>query len=98
MVVKLRPFVREFLEEVNKMFNLYIYTMGSRNYATKVAKILDPEDKYFPSKVISRAGFTRRNQKALSAVPGYSQACTIILDDKLSVCFSYISLCFLFLH
>jgi NLI interacting factor-like phosphatase len=96
MIVKLRPFVRDFLEEVNKMFDLYIYTMGTQTYATEVVKLLDPENEYFPSKLISRLDFTRRKQKALSSVPGYSKACTIILDDKLSVCFSYLLICLLF--
>lgn len=86
MLVKLRPFVREFLREANKMFDLYVYTMGTRDYAIEVVKLLDPENKYFPSKVISRSDCTRMGQKALDIVPG-SRACTIILDDNLSVCF-----------
>ncbi|KAJ4763236.1 C-terminal domain phosphatase-like 4 [Rhynchospora pubera] len=84
MLVKLRPFVRQFLEEANTMFDLYVYTMGTWDYAAEVVKILDPENKYFTSKVISREDCTQSGVKALDIVPG-SKACTIILDDTLSV-------------
>ncbi|KAJ4815723.1 C-terminal domain phosphatase-like 4 [Rhynchospora pubera] len=86
MLVKLRPFVRQFLDEASKMFDLYVYTMGTRDYATQIVKLLDPENKYFisKSKVISREDFTKSGVKALDIVPG-SKAYIIILDDKPSV-------------
>ncbi|KAJ1697850.1 hypothetical protein LUZ63_006362 [Rhynchospora breviuscula] len=86
MLVKLRPFVREFLYETNKMFDLYVYTMGTRDYATKIVELLDPENKYFisKSKVISREDCKQSGVKALDIVPG-SKAYIVILDDKPSV-------------
>jgi hypothetical protein len=33
MWTKLRPFVREFLEEAAGMFEMYVYTMGEKLYA-----------------------------------------------------------------
>lgn len=89
-LVKLRPFVRQFLKEANNIFDLYVYTTGTRGYAIEIVKLLDPENKYFPSKVISRSDCTRRGQKTLDVIPE-SKACTIILDDKRSVR-SFISL------
>ncbi|KMT00981.1 hypothetical protein BVRB_9g222440 [Beta vulgaris subsp. vulgaris] len=39
-LVKLRPGVQEFLEQAKTMFDLSIYTMGSRGYANKMADLL----------------------------------------------------------
>lgn len=42
MLTKLRPFVRTFLKEASKLFEMDIYTMGKRSYALQMAKSLDP--------------------------------------------------------
>ena len=52
--VKTRPHVKEFLQEVRKMYELHIYTMGTRSYADEVAKALDPEGSLFAGRVLSR--------------------------------------------
>ena len=51
---RLRPHVRDFLEKVSKLYELHISTMGCRSYADKIAGIIDPEKRYFSSRVISR--------------------------------------------
>lgn len=38
------------------MFEMYIYTTGDLSYAEECARLLDPQDVYFPSKVLSRRG------------------------------------------
>ncbi|CAN8289312.1 unnamed protein product [Cochlearia groenlandica] len=53
-LIKLRPFVHEFLKEANEMYLLYLYTMGDRDYAKTVLKLIDPEKKYFGRRVITR--------------------------------------------
>ncbi|VVB12503.1 unnamed protein product [Arabis nemorensis] len=53
-LIKLRPFVCEFLKEANKMFSMYVYTMGDRDYANTVLKLIDPEKVYFGRRVITR--------------------------------------------
>jgi RNA polymerase II subunit A C-terminal domain phosphatase len=52
--IKVRPGLLEFLEEVSKMYELHVYTMGTRAYANAVAKIVDPHRKYFGDRVLSR--------------------------------------------
>lgn len=70
MWTKLRPYVRlvvagmprhaatstcrEFLKEVSQLFELYIYTMGDRDYAAEMAAFLDPEGQYFRGRTISK--------------------------------------------
>ncbi|KAK7281508.1 hypothetical protein RIF29_09566 [Crotalaria pallida] len=80
MMTKLRPFVRTFLKEASKMFEMYIYTMGDRPYALEMAKLLDPGGEYFTSKVISRDDGTQKHQKGLDVLLGQESA-VLILDD-----------------
>ena len=49
-----RPHLREFLEEAQKMFELHIYTMGTRKYAEEVARIIDPNHVLFRENIVSR--------------------------------------------
>ncbi|KAJ1280212.1 hypothetical protein BS78_04G214100 [Paspalum vaginatum] len=80
MLTKLRPFVREFLKEASNMFEMYIYTMGDKAYAIEIAKLLDPSNVYFPSKVISNSDCTQRHQKGLDVILG-AENVAVILDD-----------------
>lgn len=80
MLTKLRPFVREFLKEASNMFEMYIYTMGDKAYAIEIAKLLDPSNIYFPSKVISNSDCTQRHQKGLDVILG-AESVAVILDD-----------------
>ncbi|KAL8157077.1 RNA polymerase II C-terminal domain phosphatase-like 4 isoform X1 [Apium graveolens] len=80
MMTKLRPFVRTFLKEASKLFEMYIYTMGERAYALEMARLLDPENIYFNSKVIAQGDCTQRHQKGLDVVVGQDSA-VLILDD-----------------
>uniref|UniRef100_A0ACD5UAA9 Uncharacterized protein n=1 Tax=Avena sativa TaxID=4498 RepID=A0ACD5UAA9_AVESA len=80
MLTKLRPFVRKFLKEASTMFEMYIYTMGDKAYAIEIAKLLDPRNVYFDSKVISNSDCTQRHQKGLDMVLG-AESVAVILDD-----------------
>ncbi|CAN6328397.1 unnamed protein product [Urochloa humidicola] len=80
MLTKLRPFVLKFLKEASNMFEMYIYTMGDKAYAIEIAKLLDPSNVYFPSKVISNSDCTQRHQKGLDVILG-AESVAVILDD-----------------
>ncbi|KAM3410253.1 hypothetical protein ACQJBY_002455 [Aegilops geniculata] len=80
MLTKLRPFVRKFLEEASNMFEMYIYTMGVKAYAIEIAKLLDPGNVYFDSKVISNSDCTQQHRKGLDVVPG-ADSLAVVLDD-----------------
>ena len=43
LLIKLRPGLAEFLRRAHHLFELTIYTHGSREYAWKVMKIIDPK-------------------------------------------------------
>ncbi|XP_020276085.1 RNA polymerase II C-terminal domain phosphatase-like 4 [Asparagus officinalis] len=90
MVIKLRPNARAFLKEASNMYDMYIYTMGTREYATQMAEFLDPEGVYFKNKILSREDCTTAKQKGLDVVLGEERA-IVILDDTRSVWGRHIS-------
>ena len=51
---RLRPYAREFLQTVSRLFELHVFTMATKDYAYAVTQILDPEKKLFSDRVISR--------------------------------------------
>ncbi|RID71826.1 hypothetical protein BRARA_C03746 [Brassica rapa] len=53
-LVKLRPLLRDFLREANKMFTMHVYTMGTRSYAEAILELIDPDRFYFGKRVITR--------------------------------------------
>ncbi|PRQ34553.1 putative protein-serine/threonine phosphatase [Rosa chinensis] len=80
-MTKLRPFVRTFLKEASNMFDMYIYTAGSRPYALKMVELLGKD--YFGSRVISRDDFNDSSKmKCLELMHGKESA-VLILDDNM---------------
>ncbi|KAK6460448.1 hypothetical protein DFJ63DRAFT_290595 [Scheffersomyces coipomensis] len=80
--VKVRPGLSEFLEEVSKFYEMHIYTMATRNYALAIAKIIDPNGKYFGDRILSRdesGSLTHKNLKRLFPV---DQSMVAIIDDR----------------
>ncbi|KNC69910.1 hypothetical protein SARC_17573, partial [Sphaeroforma arctica JP610] len=52
--VKLRPYARELLAGLSSLYELHIYTHGSREYALQIASILDASGKMFGNRILSR--------------------------------------------
>ncbi|KAI3894430.1 hypothetical protein MKW92_002652 [Papaver armeniacum] len=78
---KIRPHTREFLMEATKNFELFIYTMGGRDYAAEIGRLLDPQGKIFKSRIVSKDDSTKENRKNLDVLSGPNELNTIIVDD-----------------
>ncbi|KAF5722987.1 FCP1-TFIIF interacting component of CTD phosphatase [Fusarium mundagurra] len=83
--IKLRPGLMEFLDEVSKMYELHVYTMGTRAYALNIAKIVDPEQKLFGNRVISRDENGSITSKSLQRLFPVSTDMVVIIDDRADV-------------
>ena len=83
--IKLRPGLKEFLEEVSKMYELHVYTMGTRAYALNIAKIVDPDRKLFGNRVISRDENGSITSKSLARLFPVSTDMVVIIDDRADV-------------
>ncbi|KAK4423972.1 RNA polymerase II C-terminal domain phosphatase-like 3 [Sesamum alatum] len=92
MWTKLRPGIWNFLEKASKLYELHLYTMGNKYYATEMAKLLDPKGELFSGRVISRGddgepfdGDDRvPKSKDLEGVLGMESA-VVIVDDSVRV-------------
>ncbi|WCJ26747.1 RNA polymerase II C-terminal domain phosphatase-like 3 [Euphorbia peplus] len=92
MWTKLRPGIWNFLEKASKLFELHLYTMGNKLYATEMAKVLDPTGKLFNGRVISRgddgdpydSDERVPKSKDLEGVLGMESA-VVIVDDSVRV-------------
>lgn len=92
MWTKLRPGIWNFLEKASKLYELHLYTMGNKLYATEMAKVLDPKGNLFAGRVISRGdngdlldGDERvPKSKDLDGVLGMESA-VVIIDDSVRV-------------
>ncbi|XP_068723249.1 RNA polymerase II subunit A C-terminal domain phosphatase-like [Montipora capricornis] len=51
---KIRPGTLEFLNRLSTLYELHIFTMGSRMYAHTIARLLDPKGKLFAHRIRSR--------------------------------------------
>ncbi|GFR96794.1 RNA polymerase II subunit A C-terminal domain phosphatase [Elysia marginata] len=81
---RFRPFTLPFIEAVSKMYELHICTFGVRLYAHTIARLLDPDEKYFSHRILSRdecfdAMSKTANLKALFPC-GDKMVC--IIDDR----------------
>lgn len=49
-----RPGLTEFLKAVAEMYEMHVYTMGTRAYASEVCKVIDPKGDLFRGRILSR--------------------------------------------
>lgn len=80
--VKMRPCLKEFLEHISKLFELHIYTMGTRAYALSVKKIVDPDGTLFGERVLSRDESGSMTQKSLHRLFPVDTKMVVIIDDR----------------
>ncbi len=80
--IKLRPGLEEFLEQVSQLFELHIYTMGTRQYAEQIANIVDPGRKYFGDRILSRDESGSMTNKNLERLFPIDTKMVVIIDDR----------------
>jgi RNA polymerase II subunit A C-terminal domain phosphatase len=83
--IKLRPGTEAFFEEIGKLFECHIYTMGTRAYAQNVAKIIDPERKIFGDRILSRDESGSLVAKNLQRLFPVDTKMVVIMDDRADV-------------
>ncbi|KAF6138012.1 hypothetical protein GIB67_041885 [Kingdonia uniflora] len=92
MWTKLRPGVWNFLEKASKLFELHLYTMGNKRYATEIAKVLDPTGNLFAGRIIAKGDDMDTLDgdemvpkfKDLDGVMGMESS-VVIIDDTIKV-------------
>ena len=80
--IKLRPGLSSFLENISQIYELHIYTMGTRAYAQNIAKIVDPERKIFGDRILSRDESGSLTAKNLQRLFPVDTKMVVIIDDR----------------
>jgi len=75
-----RPHLQDFLEFANKFFEMTLYTMGTQAHALKSLKAIDPDGKYFATRVISRESLESKYEKRLDYLMTDPKI-VLIMDD-----------------
>lgn len=83
--IKMRPGLAKFLSTISTMYELHVYTMGTRTYATNIAKIVDPEQRLFGNRLISRDENGNIVAKSLQRLFPVSTHMAVIIDDRADV-------------
>lgn len=82
--VKMRPYLNTFLKRISKLFEIHIYTMGTREYAVEICKFIDPDKAYFGDRIVSRSENLNEMKKSIERITCISKN-VIILDDRADV-------------
>ncbi|KAJ9611672.1 CTD phosphatase Fcp1 [Cladophialophora chaetospira] len=80
--IKLRPGLAEFLEHISQLYELHIYTMGTRQYADQIAKLVDPNGRYFNDRILSRDESGSMVAKNLERLFPVDTKMVVIIDDR----------------
>ncbi|KAE8152672.1 hypothetical protein BDV25DRAFT_150569 [Aspergillus avenaceus] len=80
--VKLRPGLESFLQNVSELFELHIYTMGTRAYAKHIADIIDQDRKLFGDRILSRDESGSLTAKNLHRLFPVDTKMVVIIDDR----------------
>lgn len=80
--VKIRPGLAEFLEAVSPKYEMHIYTMATRDYAKEIAKIIDPTEKYFGDRILSRDESGSSSIKSLARLFPTNTLMVVVIDDR----------------
>ncbi|KAF2273914.1 uncharacterized protein EI97DRAFT_435560 [Westerdykella ornata] len=83
--VKMRPGLKEFLERMSSLYEMHIYTMATRAYAQAVAKIIDPDGRYFGDRILSRDENYTDKLKSLHRLFPTNTDMVVIIDDRADI-------------
>ncbi|KAL2017214.1 hypothetical protein VTK56DRAFT_2421 [Thermocarpiscus australiensis] len=83
--IKMRPGLEGFLKRISEMYELHVYTMGTRAYAQNVARVVDPDKRLFGNRVISRDENGNMYAKSLQRLFPVSTNMVVIIDDRSDV-------------
>ncbi|EQC27175.1 hypothetical protein SDRG_14978 [Saprolegnia diclina VS20] len=85
-VLQLRPGLSTFLSELSSLYDLHIYTHGTRKYAERIAEIIDPDNSLFHHRIVARTDTPDVAHKSLKLLfPSCDDSMIVVLDDRVDV-------------
>lgn len=80
--VKPRPELERFMKELSRLYEMHVYTMGTRQYAENVCRIIDPDGKIFANRILSRDESGSMSHKSLQRLFPVDQSMVVVIDDR----------------
>lgn len=83
--IKPRPGLTRFMNDLSRLYEMHVYTMGTRSYANAVCAALDPTGKWFSSRILTRSESGSDRFKNLKRLFPSDQSMVAIIDDRADV-------------
>lgn len=93
IIIKLRPNLKEFFENIKEKYEIYVYTQGTRNYAEEIIKKINEifySDSKSEEKILSTDRLVAREDhltefKTIKRIFPTTEDMVVILDDRTDV-------------
>nr|XP_019044358.1 hypothetical protein I302_07642 [Kwoniella bestiolae CBS 10118]OCF23288.1 hypothetical protein I302_07642 [Kwoniella bestiolae CBS 10118] len=82
---KPRPGLQNFLDTMSELYEMHVYTMGTRSYADAICNVIDPDGRIFGGRILSRdesGSFSSKNLKRLFPT---DTSMVVVIDDRSDV-------------
>ncbi|GAA5866431.1 hypothetical protein JCM3774_004681 [Rhodotorula dairenensis] len=83
--IKMRPGLPDFLKRIAEIYEMHVYTMGTRAYAIEVCKVIDPDGGLFGGRILSRDESCSMTRKSLQRLFPCDTNMVVIIDDRADV-------------
>ncbi|CED82134.1 TFIIF-interacting CTD phosphatases, including NLI-interacting factor [Phaffia rhodozyma] len=83
--IKPRPGLKEFLRSLSELYEMHVYTMGTRSYAEAVCRVIDPGGKIFGGRILSRDESGSLTAKSIERLFPADTSMVVIIDDRSDV-------------
>ncbi|CEP11077.1 hypothetical protein [Parasitella parasitica] len=83
--IKLRPGTIRFLKDMSKLYEMHVYTMGTRAYAKAITAVIDPSMELFQDRILTRDENGSLTKKRLDRLFPADQSKVVVLDDRADV-------------
>ncbi|OMH78978.1 RNA polymerase II subunit A C-terminal domain phosphatase, partial [Zancudomyces culisetae] len=69
-------------QRLKEKYEMHIYTMGTRSYAERVAKLVDPNHEYFQERILSRDESGSITHKSIKRLFPCDDSMVVVIDDR----------------
>ncbi|GAA5985321.1 hypothetical protein JCM11641_005393 [Rhodosporidiobolus odoratus] len=83
--IKMRSGLTDFLKRISRIYEMHVYTMGTRAYAKEVCKVIDPDGGLFGGRILSRDESGSMTRKSLQRLFPCDTNMVVIIDDRADV-------------
>ncbi|SCZ99344.1 BZ3500_MvSof-1268-A1-R1_Chr7-2g09493 [Microbotryum saponariae] len=79
------PGLDQFLADLAEIYEMHVYTMGTRAYAIEVCNVIDPDGRLFGGRILSRDESGSLTRKSLQRLFPWDDHMVVIIDDRADV-------------